>query len=309
MGAPVRFAILGAGAIGGVIGAGLHRAGHEVVLVSRGATLRALQERGLRIQTPDSDDVLRIPAAAVVPACDVVILATKSQDTVAALGSVADGAVVACAQNGIANERMALRRCARVYGVYVRLPAQHTEPGVVQQFAAPVAGVLDVGRYPRGADAGAVALAEAFAAAGFSSRAVEDVMRLKRAKLLGNLANAIDALSGDAPESLYEAARAEGLAVYAAAGLDHADESEFRDRHSPLREVAGAAHQGSSSWQSLARGAGSIEADYLNGEVVLLGRLHGVPTPVNERLQRLANQAARGGLGPRSLAASRLLAD
>jgi 2-dehydropantoate 2-reductase len=38
---------------------------------------------------------------------------------------------------------------------------------------------------------------------------------------------------------------------------------------------------GSSSAQSLARGAGSIETDYLNGEIIMLGRRHGVPTPIN----------------------------
>jgi hypothetical protein len=45
--------------------------------------------------------------------------------------------------------------------------------------------------------------------------------------------------------------------------------------------------------QSLTRGTGTIEADHLNGEIVLLGRLHGVPTPLNELLQRLANTFAR----------------
>ena len=41
-----------------------------------------------------------------------------------------------------------------------------------------------------------------------------------------------------------------------------------------------------------------IETDQLNGEVVLLGRLHGVPTPVNELLRRLAGADARAGLPP-----------
>ncbi|NUT26811.1 MAG: ketopantoate reductase family protein, partial [Streptomyces sp.] len=50
---------------------------------------------------------------------------------------------------------------------------------------------------------------------------------------------------------------------------------------------------GGSSWQSLTRGTGTIEADYLNGEIALLGRLHGVPTPLNELLQHLANTFAR----------------
>ena len=52
------------------------------------------------------------------------------------------------------------------------------------------------------------------------------------------------------------------------------------------RPVHGAEHRFSSTWQSLQRGTGRIEVDYLNGEVVLLGRLHGVPTPVNVRVAR-----------------------
>ncbi len=55
---------------------------------------------------------------------------------------------------------------------------------------------------------------------------------------------------------------------------------------------------GGSSWQSLARGAGSIETEFLNGEIVLLGALHGVPTPVNALLQRLALRAAAEGAEP-----------
>jgi 2-dehydropantoate 2-reductase len=58
---------------------------------------------------------------------------------------------------------------------------------------------------------------------------------------------------------------------------------------------------GGSSWQSLARGAGRIETDFLNGEVVLLGRLYGVATPVNARLQSLARELAREGAAPASV--------
>ena len=64
--------------------------------------------------------------------------------------------------------------------------------------------------------------------------------------------------------------------------------------------VNGAERVGGSSWQSLTRGTGSIEADFLNGEIILLGREHGVPTPLNEVLQRLANQAARYARAPGS---------
>ncbi len=75
-----------------------------------------------------------------------------------------------------------------------------------------------------------------------------------------------------------------------------------------VRPVRGKHRGGGSSWQSLARGTGSIEADYLNGEVVLLGRLHGIATPVNEMLQNLANVLAREKRRPGTLEPAALLA-
>ena len=72
------------------------------------------------------------------------------------------------------------------------------------------------------------------------------------------------------------------------------------DRMQP-QEIEGRPRTGGSTFQSLARGADSVETDHLNGEVALLGRLHGVPTPVNRALQRLAARAVRDRLAPRSL--------
>ncbi|MGY4914778.1 ketopantoate reductase C-terminal domain-containing protein, partial [Streptomyces sp. 900116325] len=51
-----------------------------------------------------------------------------------------------------------------------------------------------------------------------------------------------------------------------------------------------------------------IEADYLNGEIVLLGREHGVPTPVNDVLQRTANAFARERREPGSMSVAELTA-
>ena len=62
---------------------------------------------------------------------------------------------------------------------------------------------------------------------------------------------------------------------------------------SPAREVHGAEHPGSSTWQSLQRGS-TLETDFLNGEIVLLGRLHGIPTPVNADIQRRATVVFNG---------------
>jgi 2-dehydropantoate 2-reductase len=67
------------------------------------------------------------------------------------------------------------------------------------------------------------------------------------------------------------------------------ERSRQRHRQSPL--PAGVRNLGS-SWQSLQKGLGSIEADFLNGEIVRLGRVHGIPTPYNEVLQEVSNAMA-----------------
>ncbi len=73
-----------------------------------------------------------------------------------------------------------------------------------------------------------------------------------------------------------------------------------------LRRRADVDDDGGSTWQSLTRGTAS-EIDYLAGEVVLLGRLNGVPTPVNAAVQALTRQLAGSGGRPRSVDAAAVL--
>jgi 2-dehydropantoate 2-reductase len=72
--------------------------------------------------------------------------------------------------------------------------------------------------------------------------------------------------------------------------------------------VGGVPRPGSSQWQSLHRRTGTIEADYLNGEIVMLGRLHDVPTPVNALLRRLAHELVAGGRPPGAMSTDELRA-
>jgi 2-dehydropantoate 2-reductase len=302
----MRFVIYGAGAVGGVIGARLHQHGHEVVLIARGEHLHEIRRSGLRIESPEGTATLQVPSVESPSGIEfrdgvAVILAVKSQDTadaLAALIGTAPGEIaVVCAQNGVENERAALRLFPNVYGVHVMLPAAHLEPGVVQASSAPVTGMLDVGRYPNGTDETARRLAAAFNASTFDSRALADVMRWKYRKLIMNLGNAVEALipRGREQDEIADRAEREGESCLRAAGIDFASREEDRARRADvlrLGPIAGRERGGGSSWQSLARGSGTIEADYLNGEIVLLGRLHGFPTPVNETLQRLANRWA-----------------
>ncbi len=309
-----RYIIYGAGAVGGVIGGGLALAGHHVCLIARGRHLEAIQEGGLRFHAATGRHTLEVratddPGRLDLEVEDVVILAMKTQDTEPALDRLArcapPGMAVVCAQNGVENERRALRRFANVHGIAVYLPGTHLDPGVVVGSGSPVYGVLDIGRYPEGVDDTTERVAADLEASGFRSRADQAIMRYKYAKLRMNTGNALDAVSGRASRSSDLAKRAarEALEVFSVAGIDVATQQQVADRRAGFETVAVEGHDrgGSSSWQSLARGSGSIEADYLNGEIVLLGRRHGVATPVNQVLQQLANQLASEGRRPGSV--------
>lgn len=321
----MRVLVVGAGAVGGVLAALLHEAEVDVAVVARGAHLDAIQRDGLRLVTATRQVVRPVPAFAsladAAPAAgDVVALAVKSQDTAAVLDDLErtapDGVPIVCVQNGVDNERAALRRFADVYGVCVMFPAAHLEPGVVHQLSEPVAGILDIGRAPGGVDDTAEAVAAVFRAAGFVAEARPDIMAWKYRKLLMNLANAADAVFGtdgdgaDVKRELRRAAHAEGEAVLAAAGISVISADADRARRGDLLDIAGMSARradlggvGGSTWQSLQRGQGSVETDYLTGEIVLLGRLHGVPTPVNELFVALVREMRRDGARPGAITA------
>jgi 2-dehydropantoate 2-reductase len=311
----MRIVVYGAGAIGGVIGARLHEHGHEVLLIARGAHAAAIAAEGLRLDDPDGSVRLRIPvvtspAETSLGEDDVVVLAMKTQHTLPALEALAavaaPGLRVVCAQNGVENERLALRRFAHVYAMVVQLPGTHLVPGVVMAHSAPVTGILDLGRHPAGVDDTARELASLLGASSFTSEPRPDIWRWKYAKLLSNIGNSAPILFGldGAGEDIVERARQEGRAALTAAGIEWTGSEEFRARHSSFvtrRPVAGYERAGGSSWQSIERGTGSVESDYLNGEISLIGRLHGVATPVNDLFARLAGAVARGETPPGSV--------
>ena len=308
----MRFVILGAGGIGGTIGARLFMAGERVALIARGEHGAALERDGMRFLTPGGERRLGIPTVFEPAALDwttedVVLLCVKSQHTAAALDALrtaaGDRVPVVCVQNGVANETMALRRFAAVYAMVVILPAAHLSPGVVLTYAEAPGGILDVGAFPSGVDERCRGIAAALTRAGFSCEPDPAVMRQKYAKLLMNLNNALQAACAmdEGARGISTQLRDEALACYAAAGIDCADAAEVgkrRARGMRYRDVPGHPRHGGSSWQSVARGTGDIEADFLNGEIVLLGRCHGIATPANVVVPRLGNQMAQQRLSP-----------
>ena len=267
---------------------------------------------------------------------DVIVFATKSHQLLTALlewvdrpvhdsvGAVAGTAgellPVVIALNGIEGERLAIRFFRRVYGASVWLAGVHLTPGEFLVRTSPASGVFLLGRFGTPLDSDDAsedvgflgALRADWEEATFRVHPTSDIASWKYRKLLSNVGNAVQALCGDddsggsgSYRALLDAARGEALDVYAAAGVHVPSDDEERDvldrggfRVRPIAGVETAL--GGSTWQSLQRGSGSVETDYLNGEIVRLARTVGVHAPVNETLQRLARQVAAAGRPPGS---------
>jgi 2-dehydropantoate 2-reductase len=190
-----RYVVYGTGAVGGVIGARLHRAGHDVTFVARGDHLARIREDGLVLDTEEGRYAARAPATDTAAEVGwtgdtVVLLTVKSHQTGTALDDLAahapTGTAVVCVQNGVANEPATLRRFALTYAITVMLPALHLEPGIVVQGCHPVPGILDVGCYPSAVDERCESVAGDLRSAGFDSVPRPDIMAWKYRKLVTN---------------------------------------------------------------------------------------------------------------------------
>ena len=320
---PVRVIIFGAGAVGSVIGGRLRQGGAQVALVARPAHAATISDRGLTLRTAQGTEVVEIEAVTSIDQLaptsdDVVIVTAKTQDTPRIHAELFDwnaNVAVVCGTNGVEHERLALRRFARVYGMVVQLPAQFEKAGEVTALCAPANAILDVGRYPYGVDDTATRLAALIdGSPRLLSEADDDVMTKKYGKLLVNLGNVADAACGVAGRGAraVAAAIAEGKRAYEAAGIRW-EQSAERIEHYKKRADAmtfdfpeGDTFIGGSTWQSLVKGATTLETDYFNGEILMLGRLHGIATPTNEFLQHYAARLLRGEMQAGSVTTDQL---
>ena len=234
----------------------------------------------------------------------------KTQDTSAALerlraAGVADQPIF-CVQNGVANERFALRR-------FPERPRGHGDDAGDLRHPGEVVRVLDAA--PRRLRSRALSRRQRRRrrrawprrwrppTSPPSSRPT--VMASKYGKLLLNLSNIVEAALGPEADTQRFVRRSAPrprppLPPPASPWRDVGGGDPRRVALMRQAPVEGVERSGGSSTQSLARGTGSIETDWLNGEIVLLGRLHGVPTPA-ERLPDRARRPSR----PRWAAAGR----
>ena len=319
----MRIAIIGVGAIGGLLAAKLAHAGEEVSVVARGAHLAAIRDNGLRLVEADGEIVARPRAFSRVAELgpqDCVVLAVKAHqvadiapDVPAAL---APEGTILTAQNGIPfwyfhksggpHEGRGLAsvdpdgRIAgalpveRILGSVVYPAAEIAAPGLIRHIEG---NRFTLGELDGATTARATALSEAFHRAGFKAPVTSDLRTEIWLKLWGNATlNPISALTratlsdilGFAPtRALIAAMMAEVKAIGEAHGI--------RFRLSIEKRIAGAeaigAHKTSMLQDIEAGRAPEIEA--LVGSVIEMGRLAGLEAPRLEAAYAMVKLLAR----------------
>ena len=306
-----RIIIYGAGGIGCVVGGHSFLKGYDVTLIGRPGHMNAIREHGLTFVTPNGTHTLKMdtatsPAEVDFRKDDVILLCMKGQNTEGAmkdLKAVVDDVPIFCLQNGVRNEEIVSEYFPRVYGVMVRVGAEYLKDGEVICRRDPP-GWLIIGCYPTGIDELAENVAAVLRNAGLRVLVSDDVMPHKWGKLMINLGNAIGAItneSGMFRGPVYQAVREEAQAIVSEAGIHikpHeklAEEwAEFAEKPRAILQTPGQ----SSTWQSLSRRQGSVELDFLNGEIVRVAKRLGKEAPINEGLSRIAKEMAAKGEEP-----------
>jgi 2-dehydropantoate 2-reductase len=301
----MRIIIYGAGGIGCVVGGHLGRNGQDVILIGRSRQVNAINTSGLKLITPTRTYQLAIPAVTSPDQVhfgpdDVIFLTMKSQDTALAvkdLREVIADIPIFCLQNGVRNEEMVSTVFPRVYGAMIRIGAEYLIPGEVLCRRDPP-GWLVISRYPQGNDEICEAAARSLRQGGFLVRTVPDAIPYKWGKLLANLGNAVDAITGgrgSETEQITKAAGREFKELLQQAGVrwisqeDSAIEwPEISQTPRSMLKTAGF----SSTWQSLERQQGSVETEFLNGEIVRLAKKMGRSAPINEKLLKISQEMA-----------------
>lgn len=317
-----RIAIAGAGSIGCYVGGMLAAAGRDVAMLARPRVMAEIQAHGLRLTGVGMLD-RHVPAqrltlsddAAVFQDAAVILVTVKSADTAGIADLIARyaaaEAVVVSLQNGVGNVAVLRERLPgrRVLGGMV--PFNVTTPGDGHYHRA-TAGDIVIERDAAGT-------ATQLSVADLTMRPADDIVAVQWGKLLVNLNNALNALSGRPLREqlaqrewrrLFADQMAEGLAVLRAAGIRPVSATPIPASLTPhlLRlpdflflRLLGRTMKidptaRSSMWDDLQRGR-RTEIDYLHGVIVQLAERHGIAAPLSRRIMELIKRAEAAGRG------------
>lgn len=321
----MRIAVMGAGAIGGITGGLIAKAGEDVTLIDTYPDhVEAINEDGLRIIGELGEHTVNVPA--VTPDelegdFDLVFLAVKGVDTDDALeqlrSHMTDSAPVVSLQNGINEEHIAeVIGAERTIGASTHYSATFEEPGVLNKTShgGYVTGELDGKMTDRVLEVGRLlGLVE-------QAEVTNNIWGHLWSKLLVNVCtNSFGALTGrkfgefikdEVGKKLlaalytesYDVAVKQGVELVKLVGiLDPAfllvRNDEDRERVEPVLDVMGSPEQfgkmKSSMLQDIERGR-KTEIEFLNGYISRKGREVGMPTPVNDAIVEMVKEVETG---------------
>ena len=316
----MKAVVYGAGAIGSLLGAILHKAGHDVALVARQNHVNMIREHGLKVKGLE-EFIIEINAT-TEPSCidgaDVVFLTVKTQDTTRAVEEFSSylgtSTPVVSLQNGIRNPKLIseLIGPTRVIPGVVRFTASYLTPGEIEYTRKGncIIGELD------GKETERIKQLCDYMSSGITTEISTNIESDLWAKLVLNLMNLPLALTGSGfPKSLQNKHLRQILVASWDEGRNVVKESGIEPNYRVLDQLMAVFSNDalfeswmkqeidshdfiSSTYQSLLRGT-SIEEEFLTGEILSLGEKYGIATPVSSLLmQKLQNMMHSGNIEP-----------
>jgi 2-dehydropantoate 2-reductase len=310
----MRIAVIGTGGVGGYFGAKLALAGHDVTFVARGRHLEAIRRDGLRIDSEATPMHVKKARAtddvASIGPVDVAMLCVKLWDVEATAPKLrplaAQGGVVIPFQNGIDSPAIVARALGPdgVVGGIAYIAASIAGPGAVRHVGTMAR--LRVGAFDGRREDAAQAFVEAASRAGIEIALAPDIRRgiWEKFVFLSALSGMtcltrqpVGVIRADAHlRATFEAVMRETWAVGRAQGVALAD--DFVDRQLAFADTL--PHEMRASMLHDLLAGNRLEAPWLCGAVVRLGRELGVATPVNATILAALTPYLQGSQAPAS---------
>jgi len=293
----MRIAIIGSGGVGGYLGAKLWKSGNEVAFVARGAHLAAMQQNGLRLESPGGEIDVKATFAPTLDSTepfDLIIVGVKSHGTEAAahlaLPVLKNDTIVMTIQNGIENEEIlsAILGKEHIIPAAAYIISTIASPGVIRHEGG-------TGKFKFGETDGSVSprckmLEQIFTQAGIVGEAVEDIRKALWWKFIficgqGGMTAYTRSPIGKILEDYKLKAMLWGVVHEAASvgkaqGVDTFEDVEEKVLAHCARLPAATT---SSMFYDLSHGK-KVEVEALNGAVVRFGKNLSVATPLNENI-------------------------
>lgn len=283
-----RYAVLGAGGVGGLLAVLLADAGHEVVVVVREDSVKALAENGFQLSSRVFGDRTARPdvVATLDRSVDAVLVTPKATSLEAALervpGDVVRDALVVPFLNGLDHVSLLRERFSRVAGAVIQVESSRRGAGVIEHGSA--FARIEVAR-GRGTGDSVDSLVADLAGAGFEARAVDDerFMLWRKLAFLGPFA--LMTTAHRLPVGPIRTLHDEELTalVTEVAAVSCADGGPC----DPAPTLAAFETFGPEMKSSMLRDAEAgnpLEIDAIGGAILRAARTHGIPVPVTEAL-------------------------